>query len=510
MSIPETAIPSDVEIVQKPTFAEELRRHIASKYSLINVVTFEDYRCAKTVADLCKMGFKTPLDFFTWSSTDGLVQNDKKIDGTQDPIKALDVVISHEPSAIFLFKDLDSDLKDNPKLIRKLRDTYQALKNNFKTMIMTSAVAYVPTELSKEIAIIDFPLPTPAELEKLLNATLDSLKGIPIELVEQDKDDFIKSALGLTWDEARLAFSHAFSGRKKITRDAVKVVIEEKCRIVRKDGILEYIDVDFSMDEIGGLENLKEWLLARTRFFSKEAEKFGLTPPKGVLLTGIAGCGKSSCVKAISQFWRLPLMRLDMTKVYGGVVGNPEETMRRALQTVEAVAPVILWIEEIEKGVAGFTQGDGGVTARIFSSFLTWMQEKKALVFIAATANQIDQLPPELLRKGRFDEIFFADLPDEKERADIFKVHILKRSHDPAKFKLVDLAKATPGFSGAEIEQVVASGMYLAFNQKRKFNDLDLYREISKTVPLSTTMSEQIKVIKRWADNRAVRASKSA
>ena len=507
--MPETAIPTEQELVQKPTFVEELRKHIASKYSLINVVTFEDFRCAKMVSDLCKMGFKTPLDFFTWSSTDGLVQNDKKLDGTQDPIKALDYVMAFEPSAIFFFKDLDAELKDNPKLVRKLRDTYQALKNNFKTLIMSSSTAYVPTELSKEIAIIDFPLPTTAEIEKLLNATLEAMKGVPVELSEQDKDDFVKSALGLTWDEARLAFLHAFSGRKKITRDAVKVVIEEKCRIVRKDGILEYIDVDFSMDEIGGLENLKEWLLARTRFFSKEAQKFGLSAPKGVLLTGIAGCGKSSCVKAISQFWRLPLMRLDMTKVYGGVIGNPEETMRRALQTVEAVAPVILWIEEIEKGVAGFQQGDGGVTARIFSSFLTWMQEKKSLVFIAATANQIDQLPPELLRKGRFDEIFFTDLPDEKERADIFKVHILKRNHDPAKFKLVDLAKATPGFSGAEIEQVVASGMYLAFSQKRKFNDLDLYKEISRTVPLSTTMSEQIKIIKRWADNRAVRASKT-
>jgi AAA+ superfamily predicted ATPase len=508
MSIPETAMPTPVEISQKPTFNEEIRKHIASKYSLINVITFEDYRCAKTLSELCKVAFKTPLEFLTWSTTDGLVHNDKKIDGTADPIKALDYVIAFESSAIFLFKDLYTEFKDNSKVVRKLRDTYQALKNNFKIVIMTSPLAYVPNELSKEVAILDFPLPSPPELEKLLNTTLDSMKGIPVDLTDQDKDDFVKSATGLTWDEARLAFLHAFSGRKTITKDAVKVVIEEKSRIVRKDGILEYIDVDFSMTEIGGLDNLKEWLLSRTRFFSKEAQKFGLSAPKGILLTGISGCGKSSCVKAISQYWRLPLMRLDMTKIYGGAVGNPEESMRRALQTVEAVAPVILWIEEIEKGVAGFAQGDGGVTARIFSSFLTWMQEKKSLVFIAATANQIDQLPPELLRKGRFDEIFFTDLPDEKERVEIFKVHIGKRNHDPMKFKLVDLSKATTGFSGAEIEQVVASGMYTAFNQKRKFNDLDLYREISKTVPLSTTMSEQIKEIKRWADKRAVRASK--
>jgi SpoVK/Ycf46/Vps4 family AAA+-type ATPase len=202
-------------------------------------------------------------------------------------------------------------------------------------------------------------------------------------------------------------------------------------------------------------------------------------------------------------------MRLDMAKVYGGTLGNPEETMRRALKTVEAVAPVILWIEEIEKGVAGYAQGDAGVTARIFSSFLTWMQEKTSLVFIAATANEIDKLPPELLRKGRFDEIFFVDLPTEKERMEIFKVHIVKRTHNPEKFNLVNLSKATNNFSGAEIEQIVAAGMFEAFNEKRQFNDHDLYKMIAKTVPLSTTMSERIKEIKRWADTRAVRATKN-
>ncbi|HLG20934.1 MAG TPA: AAA family ATPase, partial [Bdellovibrionota bacterium] len=218
--------------------------------------------------------------------------------------------------------------------------------------------------------------------------------------------------------------------------------------------------------------------------------------------------GKSCCVKAISQYWRLPLMRLDMTKVYGGTIGNPEETMRRALKTVEAVAPVILWLEEIEKGVAGYAQGDGGVTARIFSSFLTWMQEKKSVVFIAATANEIDKLPPELLRKGRFDEIFFVDLPTENERGDIFRVHILRHKHNPEKFSLVNLAKATVGFAGAEIEQIVNAGMFEAFHEKRQFNEHDLYKMIAHTVPLSTTMSERIKEIKRWADKRAVRASK--
>ncbi|MCB1198636.1 MAG: AAA family ATPase, partial [Deltaproteobacteria bacterium] len=350
--------------------------------------------------------------------------------------------------------------------------------------------------------------PTVSEIESLLKATLANFASVPNNLTEIDMEDLIKSAMGLTYDEARQAFQVAFIGRKVLDRECIKSVIAEKSKVVRKDGVLEYIDIDFNMEEIGGLDNLKAWLEARTKFFSKDARHFGISPPKGILLTGISGCGKSSCVKAISQYWRLPLMRLDMTKVYGGTLGNPEETMRRALQTVEAVAPVILWIEEIEKGVAGFTQGDGGVTARIFSSFLTWMQEKESLVFVAATANEINKLPPELLRKGRFDEIFFTDLPTEPERTEIFKVHIRKRKQDPNTFKLDQLAKATNGFSGAEIEQVVASGMYKAFNEKRKFNDQDLYVEISKTVPLATTMAEQIKSIKRWADTRAVKASK--
>ena len=503
MSNVESLTPSEKT---KASFSDEIRKHIVSKYSIISIATFEDHRCAKVIQELCKTGFKTPLEFFTWSSTEGLVVGVKRIENTQDPILALDFVMKTEILGVYFFKDLDLNL--SPQLARKIRDTYQALKSNFKIVILTSPTPKIPNELTKEIAIIDFPLPTGAEIEQLFSATLETVKGVSIELSDDDKDDFVKSALGLTWDEARLAFMHAFSGRKLINKDAIKTVIEEKCRIVQKEGILEYIDIDYSIEEIGGLENLKDWLKARARFFSNEAQKFGLTPPKGLLLTGISGCGKSSCVKAISQYWRLPLIRLDMTKIYGGMVGNPEESMRRALQTIEAVAPVVLWIEEIEKGVAGFNQGDGGITARIFSSFLTWMQEKKSLVFVAATANQIDQLPAELMRKGRFDEIFFTDLPDENERASIFKIHIQKRNHDPEKFKLVDLAKASTGFSGAEIEQVVASGMFSAFNQKRKFNDLDLYREISKTIPLSTTMSDQIKDIKRWADKRAVRASK--
>lgn len=493
----------------KPNFAEEAKRLIAAKYSLVYVPTFEDNRCERVLSELAKSAFQNPLKFFSWTVTQGLSANGTKpIPNTEDPVKALDVIIQTKEPSLFVFKDLNKLFGKDPTLIRKLRDTYQALKVTYKTIFLLAPLVEIPDEISKEVAVLEFELPDVNELERLFEATTKSFKNMQVQLSKDDVNDFVKSALGLTWDEARNAYIRACTGQSVLTRDALVHVIDEKCKIVRKDGILDYIPVDFSFQEIGGLDNLKEWLEARKRFFGQEARDFGLSAPKGVLLTGIAGCGKSSCVKAISQYWRLPLMRLDMTKVYGGTMGNPEETMRRALKTVEAVAPVVLWIEEIEKGVAGLSQGDGGVTARIFSSFLTWMQEKTSLVFIAATANEIDKLPPELLRKGRFDEIFFVDLPTEKERSDIFKVHISKRKHNPDKFNLVNLSKATSGFNGAEIEQVVASGMYEAFNEKRQFNDQDLYKMISQTVPLSTTMAERIKDIKRWADQRAVRASK--
>lgn len=490
-----------------PTFIEEAKRMVMAKYSVVYIETFEDARCEQVLRELSKV-FNPPLKSYSWTITEGIVLGSEKVPNTEDPVKALDYAMKSKDPGLFIFKDLDKLLTDNPTLMRKLRDAYQAMKNSYKTIFIISPFVNIPDELSKEIALLRFDLPGTVDLEQLFDATVKAAKNLKVELTSDDRDDFVKSALGLTLDEAQSAYVRACMGRTVLNRDALSIVMDEKCKIVRKDGVLEYHPVDFGFEEIGGLEVLKEWLLARTRFFSKEAQQFGLSAPKGVLLTGVSGCGKSSCAKAIAQYWRLPLMRLDMTKVYGGTLGNPEETMRRALQTVEAVAPVVLWIEEIEKGVAGFVQGDGGVTARIFSSFLTWMQEKTSAVFIAATANEIDKLPPELLRKGRFDEIFFTDLPSENERAEIFKVHIMKRKHNPEKFNLVNLSKATLNFNGAEIEQIVAAGMYEAFNEKRQFNDQDLYKMISRTVPLATTMSERIKVIKRWADTRAVRASK--
>jgi SpoVK/Ycf46/Vps4 family AAA+-type ATPase len=258
------------------------------------------------------------------------------------------------------------------------------------------------------------------------------------------------------------------------------------------------------------LDNLKEWLLKRQKAFSEDAKKFGISPPRGLLMMGISGCGKSLSVKAISALWDLPLFRLDMNAVFSRATGSPEEAFNRALKTMESVAPVILWIDEIEMGVAGYTNSSGSETSRIFASFLTWMQEKEALVFVAATANRIDLLPAEVLRKGRFDQIFFLDLPNESERAHIFKVHLEKRNNPANNFNLKQLAKVTKEWNGAEIESCVITAMVDAFNENRQLNDNDLYRAIAKIVPLSTTMVEQIKHIKSWAHDRAIKASKSS
>jgi len=288
------------------------------------------------------------------------------------------------------------------------------------------------------------------------------------------------------------------------------LLYEEKRLLTKKEGLLEFVPQSVSLNDVGGLENLKEWLAKRSKAFSEDAERFGISPPRGLLMMGISGCGKSLSVKAISALWDLPLFRLDMNEVFSRASGTPEEAFNRALKTMESIAPAILWIDEIEMGVAGYSKSSGTESSRIFASFLTWMQEKDALVFVAATANRIDLLPAEVLRKGRFDQIFFLDLPNEEERKQIFRVHLEKRNNPADKFNLTQLAKVTKAWNGAEIESCIVAAMVDAFNENRPLNDNDLYRAIAKTVPLSTTMVEQIKHIKGWAHDRAVRASKGS
>ncbi len=311
--------------------------------------------------------------------------------------------------------------------------------------------------------------------------------------------------------EARLAFSLAVERLDALGPSAISVVAREKERVIRQSQVLDYYEPDAKMNDVGGLETLKLWLERRGSAFGAGARDFGLDSPKGVLLLGVQGCGKSLVAKAVANAWQFHLLRLDMGKVFGGIVGQSEANVRTALQVAQALAPCVLWIDEIEKALgsaAGSTASDGGLSRRMFGTMLTWMQERTAPVFVVATANAIDDLPPELMRKGRFDEIFFVDLPGDESRRAIFDLHLRKRGRDPSRFDLARLVASSAGFSGAEIEQVVIGSLLAAFDQDREVKQTDLHHEIEASVPLSVMMAEEIDELRTWARLRARPAAK--
>jgi SpoVK/Ycf46/Vps4 family AAA+-type ATPase len=328
-------------------------------------------------------------------------------------------------------------------------------------------------------------------------------KRAVVELTQGQAEALVSAAQGLTLAEAENAFAKAIAEDNRLDGGDIRRMLEEKSQVVRKSGLLEYHAVEASLADIGGLPGLKRWLERRRNAFSDAARTFGLPEPKGLLLLGVQGCGKSLTAKAIASGWRLPLLRLDMGRIFSGLVGSSEENVRRAIRIAESLAPVILWVDEIEKGLAGTSgQGDSGVSARVFGSLLTWMQEKTAPVFVVATANRIEGLPPELLRKGRFDEIFFVDLPTLADRAAIFVIQLRKRGRDPANFPIDALALQSEHFSGAEIEQAVISAMYDAFADGVELDPKHLEMALKETVPLAVTMSADIDRLREWARTR--------
>jgi len=489
---------------QVSPFEDQARKLIAARQSLILVDTHEEQRLERVVQLLAQRSFSQPVPLFIWSVTEGMCVGDDVLPNTEDPVAALDAVIAQPKAALFLFRDLHRFF-DDPRVVRMLRDVHRHCQNTYKTTFISGPDLMIPLECRKEVVVLDLPLPTLEEIDQLFTEVCGGFKNLQVDLGDQ-RQDILRGTLGLTENEARTAFTKLLLGKRQVGPEILERLYEEKRQIVRKEGILEYIPPTIRLDQIGGLRVLKDWLRQRKRFFSRDAEAFGLDPPKGLLITGVSGCGKSMAVKAISAYWLMPMLRLDMNRVYGAVAGTPERSLEVAIRTAEAVSPCVLWIDEIETALVGTKGENVGLSTRIFSSFLTWMQEKKHVVFVAATANEIDKLPPELLRKGRFDEIFFVDLPNEHDRGEIFSVHLAQRGKDPAKYDLVSLAKSTPGFNGAEIEQVVLSALFTAFDQQRELAMNDLYRGLGRMVPLSTTMSERIKEIKRWADTRAVKA----
>jgi AAA+ superfamily predicted ATPase len=499
-------------------FQTELETLIRARYPILYVLSSEEMRVQNLLMDIAH---KRQKKVFEWSYSTGVVPAGTSIQSqkhrnaaTKDPLMALDQVIEQVEPAIFIFKDFHPFLtKNNFAVTRKLKEIALHLKNSFKTIVLVSPVLEIPTELEKEITLLNHPLPSLEDLAELLDkivTDVQQFRQVKIELDDTGRDRLLQAALGLTLGEAENVFAKIIVKDERLSGEDVNEVFAEKQQIIRKSGLLEYYATDENFANVGGMSVLKDWLVRRAVAFTHEAREFGLPFPKGILMLGVQGCGKSLCAKSVSNLWQLPLLRFDMGRMFGSLVGSSEENVRRAIAVAESVAPAILWVDEIDKAFAG-SQGsgatDGGTTARVFGTFLTWLSEKTAPVFVVATANDISQLPPELLRKGRLDEIFFVDLPSPEERQEIFKIHINKRRRDAAKFDLEALASGSAEFSGAEIEEAVNSALYDAFYSKQELTTENIRTSLSQTVPLAKTMDEQISRLRSWAEGRARNAS---
>lgn len=492
---------------------EELNILVQAQYPLIYLITPEEERAEQAIAKIAKDNVEYK-QVFVWTVTRGMVEYGQARQGTQhntvSPEAAIEWTIRQKDGGIFIFKDLHPFL-DGPVITRWLRDAIASFKGSNKVIILMSPLQTVPIELEKEVVVLDYPLPNLSELNQVLSERLDKARGSRLNTETREK--LLKAALGLTKDEAEKVYRKAQVKAGKLTESEVEIVLSEKKQLIRRNGILEYIEEDETLNSVGGLEELKGWLKQRSNAFTERAREYGLPQPKGMLILGVPGCGKSLIAKTTSRLWSLPLLRLDMGRVYdGSTVGRSEANLRSALKTAESISPVILFIDELDKAFAGgggSGDSDGGTSGRIFGSFLTWMQEKKSPVFVMATANRVERLPGEFLRKGRFDEIFFVDLPNSAEREDIFRIHLGKRRSEINRFDLEQLTKVSDGFSGAEIEQAIIAAMYDAFAQDREFTQLDIIAAIKATLPLSRTMTEQVTALRDWARQRARPASAS-
>ena len=497
---------------------------LRAKYPALYMVSHEEPR---VMAELAEIAISQQYRLVRWSIASGLLERDlspapakqyKDLEpGLDDPGGVLDWIADDKKAGdkVFLVLcDYQEFLDSDVVVRRKFREVCEALRTRTRSILILSPVQSVHASLEKVVTIVDVPLPDRVELSNRLQKLRDRLgsqKGaLKVELTDKDAEAIVNSGLGLTRHEFDQSLGRCLVQNKKIDASAAAIVAREKKQIVRRSGLMEFYETDQKMSDVGGLDLLKSWLSKRVKAFGDEARQFGLKEPKGLLLAGIQGCGKSTVAKAASALLKIPLLRLDMGALFGGLVGESESNARKAIQVAETLAPCVLWLDEIEKGMSGLQSSgasDGGTTARVMSTFLTWMAEKQKPVFVVATANDVTQLPPELLRKGRFDEIFAVDLPTESERTDILAIHIGRVKRDPVKFDLLGVSKETDGFSGAELEALVSESMFEAFDQGRELMTEDLLATAKFSVPLSRTMSEKINALRRWAKTRARPAS---
>ena len=488
----------------------ELLTSLKADVKIIQIISYETLRIqAELICAAKDVGYK----LLVWDRVDGIRQWDSNnrcfsdSDGHENPADILNYFIEEcSDKTIVLLQDFYPDFtEDKPKIIRTLRNIALHTGSQ-KILVLSQPHHQLPKELEKEVQVIELPYPSFADIKAIYGTVCKKYT-----ITEKDPDDeLIEAALGLTTMEAERAFAKAYIQDKELTAAQIPLIIKEKENIIKKSGFLEYYHPSETLADIGGLEQLKDWLKKRARGFDKYAKDFGLDTPKGILLLGIPGTGKSLTAKAIGSEWQFPLLRLDMGKIFGGIVGESEQNIRGALSIAEAIAPSILWIDEIEKGMSGISSSggtDGGTTARVLGTFLTWMQEKTKPVFVVATANNISQLPPELLRKGRVDEIFFVDLPTAKEREMIISIHLQRKNRNPTEFDLKELTQISKGFSGAELEEAIKEALFQAYDNGEELATTHIKDAITKTFPLAKTMQEVIEQMRNWAKARAVMAS---
>ena len=521
-------IPDTVE-----RFRQEFTELFRARFPLIYVVTSEEERLEKELRHvLADLDLAGTVDLQTWSIAGGLSSTDAigsyrtPIAGEADASTLLKQIEDSTQQSLFLVKDFQWFLgahgqAPSPFLIRQLLDLASRMKHGpvRRAVVLQAPSLELPAELEKAVAVLTLPLPSVAEIRTTLEQIIiDNAQSpqVTIDLdSEAERDAMAHAATGMTLDEAENAFARAIANDFVLDHHDIAVVHKEKCQAIRRGQLLEVVEPRGDLNVVGGLGNLKAWLLKRDKSWLGEAKDYGLECPRGLLITGVPGCGKSLAATCVAEQWELPLLRLDVGRIFQGLIGSSEQNMRRALSLAEAVSPCVLWIDEIEKGFGGSGDRDGGTARRVFGSFLTWLQEKTSPVFVIATANQIEALPPEFLRKGRFDETFFVDLPTEHERRRIFEIHLNERLRYPGAAGLLrvdeavlsSLATAASGYSGAEIEQSIVAGLFDAYQERRGLELNDVLSGIRQTVPLSQTMREEILSIREWADSRAVSAT---
>ena len=492
-----------------PTSVHDLRTLILSYHSLLSIETDEEDRARSLLLAATEdLGMK----LFEWSATSGMqdaLRPGTVVGQTREPRELLAHIETLSVAAVYLLKDFDVFLSD-PGLVRQMRETCQAFAQSPSIIVLTGSTIELPAELEHFSTYFEMELPDTGELAAVVAAVASSLEVRHKLVCELDlgKDGELVRALGgLTLNQARQAVARAALAVGALDDGVIEAIHAGKAELLRSAGLLEYFPSEDNVAELAGSSRLREWLERARMGFSPEARALNLAPPKGVMLVGVQGCGKSLCAKVIAREWKLPLLKLDVGRLFDRFIGESEKNFRKAIEQAEAMAPAVLWFDEIEKAFAtsgGDSDADGGLGRRLFGFFLTWLQEKRADVFVVATANDLTRLPPELLRKGRFDEIFFVDLPDSRARQAIFEIQLKLRKQDPAAFELCELVIASEGFSGAEIEQAVISGLYRALHVGRSLTTDLVLAELAGTIPLSVSRREDVEKLREIGRNRFV------